>query len=102
MLVHMFEHVPAVSEVDVLTSPEAVATELATSLPRAEDMSALLMLTGRLFGTGAGFRAPALCGDLAPVPGARCPVPGARRAALAGPAVGPCNVGVSAGRDVAS
>ncbi|HKF34733.1 MAG TPA: hypothetical protein VKB37_20410 [Jatrophihabitantaceae bacterium] len=49
----MFEHVPAVSEVDVLTSPEAVATELATSLPRAEDMSALLMLdTETLSGAG--------------------------------------------------
>ena len=53
MLVHMFEHVSAVSEVDVRTSPEAVAAELATSLPRAEDMSALLMLdTETLSGAG--------------------------------------------------
>src|SRR5215468_755789 len=40
----MFEHVPAVSEVDVLASPDAVAAELATSLPRADDVAALLML----------------------------------------------------------
>src|SRR5215475_576706 len=40
----MFEHPPPVSEVDVLTSPDAVAAELATSLPRAEDMSALVLL----------------------------------------------------------
>ena len=53
MLVHMFEQVTAVSEVDVRTSPEAVAAELATSLPRAEDMSALLMLdTETLSGAG--------------------------------------------------
>jgi Domain of unknown function (DUF222) len=40
----MFEHVPPVSEEDVLASPDAVAAELATSLPRADDMSALVML----------------------------------------------------------
>jgi hypothetical protein len=40
----MFEHVPPISEVDVLTSPDAVAAELARSLPRGEDVSALLML----------------------------------------------------------
>src|SRR5215469_5454040 len=40
----MFEHSPPVSEVDVLESPDAVAAELATSLPRADDVAALLML----------------------------------------------------------
>src|SRR5215472_4116190 len=40
----MFEQPPPVSEVDVLASPDAVAAELATSLPRAEDTSALAML----------------------------------------------------------
>jgi hypothetical protein len=40
----MFEHVPPVSEVDVLASPDPVAAELATSLPRADDMAALLLL----------------------------------------------------------
>src|SRR5215472_11898727 len=40
----MFEHPPPVSEVDVLESPDAVAAELATSLPRADDVAALLML----------------------------------------------------------
>src|SRR5215468_1285102 len=49
----MFERRSPVSEVDVLASPEAVAAELATSLPRAEDMSALLMLdTETLSGAG--------------------------------------------------
>jgi hypothetical protein len=40
----MFEHTPPVSEVDVLASPDAVAAELATSPPCAEDTSALAML----------------------------------------------------------
>src|SRR5215475_5060522 len=40
----MFEQPPAISEVDVLASPDAVAAELATSLPRADDVAALLML----------------------------------------------------------
>jgi len=40
----MFEQPPAISEVDVLESPDAVAAELATSLPRADDVAALLML----------------------------------------------------------
>jgi hypothetical protein len=40
----MFEHPPPISEVDVLASPDVVAAELASSLPRAEDMSALHML----------------------------------------------------------
>ncbi len=40
----MFEHPPPVSEVDVLTSPDAVAAELASSLPRTEDISALVLL----------------------------------------------------------
>ena len=40
----MFERVPPVSEVDVLTAPDAVAAELATSLPRGEDVPALLLL----------------------------------------------------------
>jgi Domain of unknown function (DUF222)/HNH endonuclease len=39
----MFEHVPPVSEVDVLASPDPVAAELATTVPRADDMSALLL-----------------------------------------------------------
>jgi hypothetical protein len=37
----MFEP-PPVSEVDVLTTPDAVAAELATSVPRPDDMVALL------------------------------------------------------------
>jgi hypothetical protein len=37
----MFEHVPPITDVDVLDSPDAVAAELARSLPRAEDISAL-------------------------------------------------------------
>src|SRR5215831_4704295 len=40
----MFEQPPPVSEVDVLECPEAAAAELAASLPRAEDTSALAML----------------------------------------------------------
>lgn len=40
----MFERVPPVSAVDVLESPNAIAAELATSLPRADNVSALLML----------------------------------------------------------
>src|SRR5215831_14501888 len=40
----MFELVPPVSEVDVLTCPDAVAAELANSLPRGEDTAALLLL----------------------------------------------------------
>src|SRR5215468_11267522 len=40
----MFEQPPPLSEVDVLESPDAVAAELATSLPRAEDISALVLL----------------------------------------------------------
>jgi hypothetical protein len=40
----MFEHSPPVSEVDVLASPDAVAAELATSLPRGDDTAALLLL----------------------------------------------------------
>src|SRR5215468_10921805 len=40
----MFEQPPPVSEVDVLECPDAVAAELATSLPRADDVAALLML----------------------------------------------------------
>src|SRR5215475_8267983 len=40
----MFEQSSPIFEVDVLESPDVVAAELATSLPRAEDMSALLML----------------------------------------------------------
>jgi hypothetical protein len=40
----MFEQPPPISEVDVLESPDAVAAELATSLPRAEDISALVLL----------------------------------------------------------
>jgi Domain of unknown function (DUF222) len=40
----MFEHVPPITDVDVLESPDAVAAELATSLPRGEDISALLLL----------------------------------------------------------
>src|SRR5215470_17063350 len=40
----MFEQPPAISEVDVLESPDAVAAELATSLPRGDDTPALLLL----------------------------------------------------------
>src|SRR5215475_9653587 len=40
----MFEQPPAISEVDALASPDAAAAELATSLPRAEDISALVLL----------------------------------------------------------
>ena len=40
----MFEQPPPLSEVDVLKSPDAVAAELASSLPRAEDISALVLL----------------------------------------------------------
>src|SRR5215469_5323033 len=40
----MFEYPPPLSEVDVLESPDAVAAELATSLPRGDDVAALLML----------------------------------------------------------
>jgi Domain of unknown function (DUF222)/HNH endonuclease len=40
----MFEHVPPVTDVDVLTSPDAVAAELAASRPRGEDAAALLLL----------------------------------------------------------
>jgi Domain of unknown function (DUF222) len=40
----MFEQVPPLSEVDVLASPDAVAAELATSVPRGEDTAALLLL----------------------------------------------------------
>src|SRR5215469_9992104 len=40
----MFEHPPPVSEVDVLASPDAAAAESATSLPRRDDVAALLML----------------------------------------------------------
>src|SRR5215475_12491507 len=40
----MFEHAPPVSEVDVLTCPDTVAAELATSPPRGEDTAALLLL----------------------------------------------------------
>ena len=40
----MFEQSSPVSEVDVLASPDAAAAELASSLPRAEDISALVLL----------------------------------------------------------
>jgi hypothetical protein len=40
----MFACVRPLSGVEVLASPDAVAAELATSPPRGEDMSALLML----------------------------------------------------------
>src|SRR5262245_15080557 len=40
----MFEHVPPLSEVDVLESPDAAAAELANSLPRPDDTAALLLL----------------------------------------------------------
>jgi hypothetical protein len=40
----MFEHMPPVSEVDVLVSPDAVVAELATSVPRGDDTAALLLL----------------------------------------------------------
>ena len=44
----MFEQSPPVSEVDVLESPDPVAAELATSPPRAEDISALVLLDPEL------------------------------------------------------
>src|SRR5215469_1302954 len=44
----MFEQSPPLSEVDVLECPDAVAAELATSLPRAEDISALVLLDPEL------------------------------------------------------
>jgi hypothetical protein len=40
----MFDGAPPVTDMDVLTSPDAVAAELATSPPRAEDMAVLLMI----------------------------------------------------------
>jgi Domain of unknown function (DUF222) len=40
----MFEYAPPLTEVDVLTSPDPVAAELATTQPRADDMAALLLL----------------------------------------------------------
>jgi Domain of unknown function (DUF222)/HNH endonuclease len=40
----MFEQAPALTEVDVLTSPDPVAAELASTLPRADDISALCLL----------------------------------------------------------
>jgi uncharacterized protein DUF222/HNH endonuclease len=40
----MFERPPPVSETDVLVGPDAVAAELATSLPRPDDSAALLLL----------------------------------------------------------
>jgi uncharacterized protein DUF222/HNH endonuclease len=40
----MFEQVPPVSDVDVLASPDSVAAELATGVPRGEDTAALLPL----------------------------------------------------------
>ena len=40
----MFDGAPPVKDMDVLTSPDAVAAELATSPPRAEDMAVLLMI----------------------------------------------------------
>jgi hypothetical protein len=40
----MFGHVPPLADVDVLESPDAVAAGLASSLPRPDDMTALLML----------------------------------------------------------
>lgn len=40
----MFEDVPPLSRVDVLASPDSAAAELANSLPRPDDVSALLML----------------------------------------------------------
>jgi uncharacterized protein DUF222 len=43
-LAHMFEQMPPVSDVDVLASPDSVAAELATSVPRSEDTAALLLL----------------------------------------------------------
>jgi hypothetical protein len=51
----MFEHVPPISEVDVLTSPDAVAAELARSLPRGEDVSALLMLDPEALSDAGGL-----------------------------------------------
>ncbi|HKF34511.1 MAG TPA: DUF222 domain-containing protein [Jatrophihabitantaceae bacterium] len=44
----MFGQPPPLSEVDALESPDAVAAELATSLPRAEDISALVLLDPEL------------------------------------------------------
>jgi 5-methylcytosine-specific restriction endonuclease McrA len=40
----VFEYVPPISDVDVLTSPDAVAAELGSGVPRGEDTPALLML----------------------------------------------------------
>jgi hypothetical protein len=40
----MFDYVSPVSEAEVRDSPDAVASELATGLPGADDVSALLML----------------------------------------------------------
>src|SRR5215510_2457279 len=40
----MFGQAPPLSEVDVLTCPDAAAAELANSLPRADDLPALLLL----------------------------------------------------------
>src|SRR5262245_66684783 len=40
----MFEQAPPLSEVDVLTCPDTVAADLATSPPRADDLPALLLL----------------------------------------------------------
>src|SRR5215510_12073109 len=40
----MFGQAPPLSEVDVLTCPDTAAAELATSLPRADDTAALLLL----------------------------------------------------------
>jgi hypothetical protein len=40
----MFEHAPPLTDVDVLTSPDPVAAELATTQPRPDDMAALLLL----------------------------------------------------------
>ena len=40
----MFGQAPPLSEVDVLTCPDMVAAELATSLPRPDDTAALLLL----------------------------------------------------------
>src|SRR6516164_6863879 len=49
----MFEHPPPVSEADGLDSPDAVVAELATSLPRGDDVAALLMLEPEAL-SGAG------------------------------------------------
>src|SRR5215472_10939427 len=40
----MFEQPPPLMDVDMLASPDAVAAELATSRPRAEDISALVLV----------------------------------------------------------